>query len=129
MWGVWGGSPLPPAGGRPARLSYSLKRAGGPPAVPGSKKSRFLLQPRKPRPRRLFGRRADLRRLLSGELVEIGIAIAAGFGDQVPFDRFSRIERRAMADAQQSGQAVPGNRATAQGGLADKRRRLRLSLG
>src|SRR5262249_23607703 len=92
-------------------------------------KSRFRLQRREPRPGRLFGPSADLGRLLSGKLVEIGIAIAASFGDEVPFDRFGRIERCAMANAQQTGEAVLGNRATAQSSLAEQRRRLGLILG
>src|SRR5215471_15874280 len=99
--------------------AFGLRKTGRP-------LSGFWRQDREPRPRCLFGRSADLRRLLRGELIEIRIAVTASFGDEVPLDRFGRIGRSAVADREQSGQAILSDWTAAQSGLAKQRSRLSL---
>ena len=54
-----------------------------------------------------------VRRLLGGEHVELGIAGAAGLGDDVPFDRLGRIGRHAAPGHQNARQPVLRDRAAA----------------
>ena len=67
--------------------------------------------------------------LLGGENVEVGIARAAGLGDEVPLDRLGRIGRHAAPGHQDAREPVLRDRAAALRGLAGKaaRRRLRSS--